>query len=72
VFLLDDLLLAPVKGVIWLAEKLKETADREFSDPGMLKQALLDLQLKLEMNQITEDDFRQREAELLSRLAEVT
>jgi hypothetical protein len=71
-FLLDDLLLAPVNGVIWLAEKIKEAADHEFSDPGVLKQKLLDLQMMLELNQISEDDFRRRESELLARLEETT
>ena len=70
-FLLDDLLLAPVSGVVWLAEKIKEVADSEFSDPGVLKQKLLDLQMMLELNQISEDDFRQRESELLIRLEEI-
>lgn len=71
-FLLDDLLLAPVKAVVWLAERVQEAADREFSDPGVLKQKLLDLQMMLELNQISEDDFRRRESELLARLEEVT
>ncbi len=71
-FLLDDLLLAPVNGVIWLAEKIKEAADHEFSDPGVLKQKLMNLQMMLELKQISEDDFRQRESELLARLEEVT
>jgi len=70
--LLDDLLLAPVNGVIWLAEKIKEAADHEFSDPGVLKQKLLDLQMMLELNQISEDDFRRRESELLTRLEEIS
>jgi hypothetical protein len=71
-FLLDDLLLAPVNGVIWLAEKIKEAADHEFSDPGVLKQKLMDLQMMLELKQISEDDFRQRESELLTRLEEIS
>ncbi len=71
-FLLDDILLAPVNGVVWLAEKIKEAADHEFSDPGVLKQKLMDLQMMLELNQISEDDFRQRESALLARLEEVT
>jgi hypothetical protein len=70
--LLDDLLLAPVKAVVWLAEKVQEAAGREFSDPGVLKQKLLDLQIMLELNQISEDDFRRRESELLARLEEIT
>ena len=71
-FLLDDILLAPVNGVVWLAEKIKEAADHEFSDPGVLKQKLMDLQMMLELNQISEDDFRQLESALLARLEEVT
>jgi hypothetical protein len=71
-FLLDDILLAPVNGVIWLAEKIKEAADHEFSDPGVLKQKLMDLQMMLELKQISEDDFRQRESELLTRLEEIS
>ena len=71
-FLLDDILLAPVNGVVWLAEKIKEAADHEFSDPGVLKQKLMDLQMMLELNQISEDNFRQLESALLARLEEVT
>lgn len=71
-FLLDDLLLAPVKAVVWLAERVQEAADHEFSDPGVLKQKLLDLQLMLDLNQISEDDFRRQESELLARLEENT
>jgi hypothetical protein len=69
-FLLDDLLLAPVKAVVWLGEKIQETANHEFSDEGAIKQKLLDLQLMLELNQVSEEDFRRREAELLARLDE--
>jgi len=71
-FLLDDILLAPVNGVVWLAEKIKEAAEHEFSDPGVLKQKLMDLQMMLELNQISEDNFRQLESALLARLEEVT
>ena len=55
-----------------LAEKIKEAAEHEFSDPGVLKQKLMDLQMMLELNQISEDNFRQLESALLARLEEVT
>jgi len=68
VFLFDDLLLAPVKSLVWLAEKIGEVADREFSDVDVIKQKLLELQLKFEMDEISEADYQRQEAEILARL----
>lgn len=70
-FLLDDILLAPVNAVVWLSKQIREAAEHEFSDEGALKQKLFDLQLMLELDQISEADFRQRESELLTRLEEI-
>ena len=33
-FLIDSILLAPLKGVVWLGEKLNEIAEKELSDTG--------------------------------------
>ena len=67
-FLLDDILLAPVNAVIWLTKQIKEAADREFSDEGALKQKLFDMELMLEMGQISDADFRRAESTILERL----
>jgi hypothetical protein len=67
-FLLDSILLAPLKGVVWLGEKLNEIAERELSDEGRIKEQLMALQLQFELDQIGEQEYDQKEQELLARL----
>jgi hypothetical protein len=71
-FLIDSILLAPVKGVVWLGEKLKEIAERELSDDGRIKEELMALQLKFELDEITEHEYNEKEKELLDRLDAIT
>jgi hypothetical protein len=67
-FLIDDILLAPIKGIIFLAEKINEVVEKETSDEGTIKERLMDLQLKFEMDEITEEEYNQKEDELLKLL----
>jgi hypothetical protein len=67
-FILDDILLAPVKGLVWLCEKLDEVAEKELSDEGRIKEELMALQLQFELDQISEQEYNQKEQELLARL----
>lgn len=67
-FLLDDLLLAPLKGIIWLWEKVKEVADRELYDVEAIKKALEELQELHEAGQLKKEEFAQAEETLLRRL----
>lgn len=67
-FLIDDILLAPLNGVIWIGEKLNEIVEKEFSDEGLIKEKLMELQLKFELDQINEEEYKKREKELLERL----
>ena len=67
-FLIDDILFAPLNGVIWLGKKIDEVAEREFSDEGLIKEKLMQLQFKFEMDEINEADYNRREKELLERL----
>ena len=68
-FLIDDILLAPLKGVIWLAEQIKEVADRELlDDEDKIKEKLMESQFKFELDQITEEEYKKQEKELLERL----
>ena len=53
-FLIDDILLAPLKGVIWIGEKINEVSEKEFSDEGLIKEKLMELQLKFELDEISE------------------
>ncbi len=67
-FLLDDLLLAPFKGMLFIADKINEVIEKEFSDEGSIKERLMALQLKFEMDEIDEEEYDRREDELLNLL----
>ena len=67
-FLIDDILLAPLNGIIWLGKKINEVAEKEFSDEGRIKEKLMELQLKFELDKISEKEYNKQEAELLARL----
>ena len=68
-FLIDDILLAPIKGIVWLAEKVRDMALEELEDtPEKLQRELLDLQMALEIEQITEAEYQKKEKDILERL----
>jgi len=67
-FLIDDILLAPLNGIIWLGKKINEVAEKEFSDEGLIKERLMEVQMKFEMDKISEKEYNKQEAELLARL----
>ncbi|MEK6758198.1 MAG: gas vesicle protein GvpG [Deltaproteobacteria bacterium] len=70
-FLLDDILLLPVNGVVWVADKLKESAEAEFLDESRVQESLLTLQMRLEMDEISESEYMEQETELIERLEEI-
>ncbi|HKF55045.1 MAG TPA: gas vesicle protein GvpG, partial [Blastocatellia bacterium] len=45
-----------------------KVVDRELNDETVIKEQLLELQMRLELNEISEDDFRAREQDLFARL----
>ncbi len=67
-FLIDDILLAPLNGIIWLGKKIDEVAEREFSDEGLIKEKLMEVQMKFEMDKISEKEYNKQEGDLLARL----
>jgi hypothetical protein len=67
-FLLDSILLAPLNGVVWLGRKIRDVADQEVNDPGRIKEELMALQMQLELGQIGEPEYTQKERDLLDRL----
>lgn len=70
-FLIDDILLSPISLVAWVGEKLKEAAKTEQTDDSTVRGELLDLQIRLELGEIAEQEYLQRESELLKRLEEI-
>jgi len=69
--LIDDILFAPLKGIIFLAEKINEVIEKETSDEGAVKERLMALQLKFEMDEIDEEEYDKREDELLKSLERI-
>lgn len=67
-FLLDDILLAPIKGVMFIAEKIKEQAEGEFLNEEGVRQELRELYMLLETGKISEEEFTEREEHLVERL----
>jgi len=68
-FLIDDILLFPVKGVVWIAEKVWDMALEELEDsPEKLQRELLDLQMAQDTEQITEAEYQKKEKDILERL----
>jgi hypothetical protein len=68
-FLVDDLLLSPVKGVLWVFQEIHDAAQQELAgEREAITAALSELYLKLETGQITEAEFDAQEKVLLDRL----
>ena len=67
-FLLDSILLAPLKGVIWLGKKVNDVGQKKLYDEGGIKEELMALQLQFELDEISEQEYDRREEELLARL----
>jgi len=69
-FIIDDILLAPLKGVVYLAKKIHELAEEELEDTGeKLKRELLDLQMLFETDQINEEEYQKKEKDILERIS---
>lgn len=67
--LVDDLLLAPLSGFLWVVEKVHDAAREEMAhEADAITEELRQLYLMLEAKQIAEADFDARERELLDRL----
>src|SRR5262245_25700756 len=66
--LLDSLL---VGGVRFVLGKLAQAVDAELNDDTALREELLAAQMRLELGEITEDEFREIEADLLARIRDV-
>jgi hypothetical protein len=61
----------PAAGVKFVFNQLIETAEQEMMDDGPVKEALLELQMKLEEGEIEEEEFAEQELLLFQRLREI-
>jgi len=57
---------------LWLGQKLNEIAQNELNDDGRIKEELMALQLRFELDEISEQEYDEKEEELLARLDAIT
>jgi hypothetical protein len=68
-FLIDDLLLAPFRGIKFVAEAVHDAAREEIENERQaLRDEINDLYMQLETGEISEETFEAREEQILDRL----
>lgn len=60
--------LAPVRGVVWLAERVREQAEQELYDPAAIQRQLEEVEEARQAGAISEEESARLEEQLLSRL----
>ncbi|MFE5484417.1 gas vesicle protein GvpG [Streptomyces sp. NPDC056527] len=63
--------VAPVRGVVWVAQQVADKAEEEYYDPAPVWRELADLERRLVNGEIDQESFDRREDELVDRLDEI-
>jgi hypothetical protein len=61
--------LAPVRGVVWVAEQVAGELDRQLYDEDNIRRELFELELEYEDGMIGEEERQMKEQELMERLS---
>ena len=69
--LVDDLLLLPFSGLGFILRTLEKVAEDEYTDQAPVKERLLELQLKLESGEVSEEEYAREEAAIIRELREI-
>jgi hypothetical protein len=64
----DNLILAPLRGLLEIAEAITTAARRELEDPEYIQAKLLELQLSYELGEIEEAEYESGYQDLAERL----
>jgi Gas vesicle protein G len=67
---LISLPLAPVRGVAWIADKVREEAERQYYDPDTIRRQLEEVAEARESGEIDDDEADALEEALVARLIE--
>jgi hypothetical protein len=74
-FLLDDLLMLPMKlpvaGFNWIMKQIQTMANEELMNDQPWKERLIELQMRLELGEVTEEEYTAEEAVIFRRLREI-
>jgi len=58
----------PIKGIIWIAEKVAEQAESELYNEEKVRGQLMELELRYDLGEISEEEYLEAEKALLERL----
>ena len=67
-FIIDDILFSPLKFTIWLGQKLRDAAYQELTDESKIHERLLQLQMRYEMEEISQEEYEKQEGRLMEQL----
>ena len=74
-FLLDDILLFPLKGPVagfrWIMKQVQTMADEELMNDQPWKERLIELQMMLEVGDISEEEYTRQEAQVFQALRDI-
>ncbi|MBD2205423.1 gas vesicle protein GvpG [Calothrix sp. FACHB-1219] len=60
--------MGPINGLMWIGEQIQERTNTEFDAQENLNKQLLSLQLSFDIGEISEEEFEEREEELLLKI----
>ena len=63
--------LAPVRGTVWLAERIQEQAERELYDESAIRTGLLEIEHARATGELDESELDEAEDALIARLMEI-
>jgi hypothetical protein len=61
----------PIAGVRWSLDKVQAIVEEELTDDTSVKEELMALETRLELGDITDAEYREREATLMTRLRDI-
>jgi Gas vesicle protein G len=74
-FILDDILLLPIKGPIagfkWIMGTIQKMADEELMNDQPWKERLIELQMRLELGEISEEEYAVEEQVVFQALRDI-
>jgi hypothetical protein len=59
--------LAPVRGVVWVSEQIRDEVNRQHHDPGVIARELREVDEKRKRGELSEEQAAAREQELIDR-----
>jgi hypothetical protein len=63
--------LAPIRGTVWLAERIQEQAEEELYDESAIRNGLLEIEAARQTGELDEQELAEAEDALIERLIEV-